>query len=177
MGLARLDRSGRGLVAVFNRGLWIDGNRRIDRDRFGHQRPAVRAELAAADGGADLMLMYILKLLILLPLIGFMIWGSLKLAKKMQGQFGAPTGGSKAVRIVETKDNYRKFVRAFHLFDATLSGQNMWDVSVTRADVRIVRGAVRGFLGESNGFHAFVNDTFRHFCARKTQIVLNFYVY
>ena len=48
------------------------------------------------------MFWYILKLLILLPLIGFMIWGSLKLAKKMQGQFGAPTGGSKAVRIVET---------------------------------------------------------------------------
>ena len=48
------------------------------------------------------MFWYVLKLLILLPLIGAMIWGSLKLAKKMQGQFGAPTGGSKAVRIVET---------------------------------------------------------------------------
>ena len=49
------------------------------------------------------MLMYILKLLILLPLIGLMIWGSLKLAKRMQGQLGAPgSGGEKAVRIVET---------------------------------------------------------------------------
>ena len=48
------------------------------------------------------MFWYILKLLILLPLIGFMIWGSLKLAKKMQGQFGAPSAGTKAVRIVET---------------------------------------------------------------------------
>ena len=48
------------------------------------------------------MLIYILKLLILLPLIGGMIWGSLKLAKRMQGQFGGPTGGEKAVRIVET---------------------------------------------------------------------------
>ena len=48
------------------------------------------------------MFWYVLKLLILLPLIGAMIWGSLKLAKKMQGQFGAPAGGSKAVRIVET---------------------------------------------------------------------------
>ena len=45
------------------------------------------------------MLWYVLKLLVLLPLIGVMIWGSLKLAKKMQGQFGAPTGGSKAVRL------------------------------------------------------------------------------
>ena len=33
------------------------------------------------------MFWYVLKLLILLPLIGAMIWGSLKLAKKMQGQF------------------------------------------------------------------------------------------
>jgi flagellar protein FliO/FliZ len=48
------------------------------------------------------MFWYILKLLILLPLIGVMIWGTLKLAKKMQGQFGAPEGGGKAVRIVET---------------------------------------------------------------------------
>ncbi|MBO6527431.1 flagellar biosynthetic protein FliO [Erythrobacter sp.] len=48
------------------------------------------------------MLWYVLKLLILLPVIGLMIWGSLKLAKKMQGQFGAPAGGSKAVRIVES---------------------------------------------------------------------------
>jgi len=49
------------------------------------------------------MLIYILKLLILLPLIGGMIWGSLKLAKRMQGQFGGPSGGGeKAVRIVET---------------------------------------------------------------------------
>ncbi|NCP19802.1 MAG: flagellar biosynthetic protein FliO [Erythrobacter sp.] len=49
------------------------------------------------------MLLYILKLLILLPLIGGMIWGSLKLAKRMQGQLGGPNGGGdKAVRIVET---------------------------------------------------------------------------
>ena len=48
------------------------------------------------------MLLYVLKLLILLPLIGAMIWGSLKLAKRMQGQLGGPNGGTKAVRIVET---------------------------------------------------------------------------
>ena len=45
----------------------------------------------------------ILKLLILLPLIGLMIWGSLKLAQRMQGKFGGPQGGgTRAVRIVET---------------------------------------------------------------------------
>merc|ERR1711971_437180 len=48
------------------------------------------------------------------------------------------------------------------------------DEKVTNADVRIVRGAVSEYLGvKSNGYHSFVNDTFRHFCARKTQIVLN----
>ena len=48
------------------------------------------------------MLWYILKLLLLLPLIGVMIWGSLKLAQRMQGKFGMAQGGTRAVRIVET---------------------------------------------------------------------------
>ncbi len=48
------------------------------------------------------MFWYVLKLLLLLPLIGVMIWGSLKLTQRMQGRFGAPQGGSRAVRIVET---------------------------------------------------------------------------
>lgn len=48
------------------------------------------------------MLWYILKLLLLLPLIGLMIWGSLKLTQRLQGRFGAPQGGTRAVRIVET---------------------------------------------------------------------------
>ena len=53
-------------------------------------------------GEGRLMFWYVLKLLVLLPLIGLMIWGSLKLAQRMQGRFGAPQGGTKAVRIVET---------------------------------------------------------------------------
>jgi flagellar protein FliO/FliZ len=48
------------------------------------------------------MLWYIVKLLILLPLIGGMIWGSLKLAQRQQGRLGAPQRGTRAVRIVET---------------------------------------------------------------------------
>jgi len=48
------------------------------------------------------MFWYVLKLLILLPMIGLMIWGSLKLAQRMQGKFGAPQGGTRSVRIVET---------------------------------------------------------------------------
>lgn len=48
------------------------------------------------------MFWYFVKLLVLLPMIGGMIWGSLKLAKRMQGRLGAPQCGSRAVRIVET---------------------------------------------------------------------------
>lgn len=47
------------------------------------------------------MLWYILKLIILLPLIGAIAWGCLKLAKKMQEKAGI-SGGSKSIRIVET---------------------------------------------------------------------------
>jgi flagellar protein FliO/FliZ len=48
------------------------------------------------------MFWYVLKLLLLLPLIGLMIWGSLKLTQRLHGRFGAPQGGTRAVRIVET---------------------------------------------------------------------------
>ena len=48
------------------------------------------------------MLLYILKLIILSPLIGLLAWGGLKLAQKMQARLGTGQGGSKAVRIVET---------------------------------------------------------------------------
>lgn len=47
------------------------------------------------------MVWYILKLIVLLPLIGLLAWGCLKLAKKMQDRAGVG-GGSKSVRIVET---------------------------------------------------------------------------
>ena len=48
------------------------------------------------------MAWYIFKLFLLLPLIGLMIWGSLKLTQRLQGKFGAPQGGTRAIRIVET---------------------------------------------------------------------------
>jgi len=47
------------------------------------------------------MLWYVLKLIVLLPLIGVAIWGCLKLAAKMQARSGIG-GGAKSVRIVET---------------------------------------------------------------------------
>lgn len=48
------------------------------------------------------MFWYVVKLLVLLPLIVAMIWGTMKLAQRMQNRVGAPQGGTKAVRIVET---------------------------------------------------------------------------
>ena len=49
------------------------------------------------------MVWYLVKLVLLLPLIGALIWGSLKLMQKMQAKYGmTPGGGAKAVRIVET---------------------------------------------------------------------------
>ena len=48
------------------------------------------------------MLWYILKLLVLLPLIAAMVWGSLKLARRLQERFGIAPGGARSVRVVET---------------------------------------------------------------------------
>ena len=49
------------------------------------------------------MLWYVVKLIVLLPLIGAGIWGSLRLAQRLQGRMGAPTGGrARSVRVVET---------------------------------------------------------------------------
>lgn len=48
------------------------------------------------------MLWYVLKLLVLLPLIGGLAWASLKFAKRMEGRF--MTGSApRSVRIVETQ--------------------------------------------------------------------------
>lgn len=47
------------------------------------------------------MFFYIVKLLILLPLIGLLAWGCLKLAQKMQARMGGAEGG-KVVRVIET---------------------------------------------------------------------------
>lgn len=48
------------------------------------------------------MLWYIVKLLIMLPLIAGIAWGCLKLAQKMQERMAGANQGAKSVRIVET---------------------------------------------------------------------------
>ena len=62
------------------------------------------------------MLWYIVKLVILIPLIAGMIWGSLKLSQKMQKRFMA-AGAGRSVRIVETimlSPTQKLAVIAFH---------------------------------------------------------------
>ena len=48
------------------------------------------------------MFWYILKLLIILPMIAGAAWGCLKLAQRMQDKFGPANRGGKSVRVVET---------------------------------------------------------------------------
>ena len=48
------------------------------------------------------MLWYIVKLLILLPLIGGLIWGSLRLTQKLQQKVGGGANGTRSVRVIET---------------------------------------------------------------------------
>jgi flagellar protein FliO/FliZ len=48
------------------------------------------------------MFWYIVKLLVLLPLIGLLAWGCLKLAQKLQERTSGPAG-TKSVRIIETQ--------------------------------------------------------------------------
>lgn len=47
------------------------------------------------------MFWYILKLMILLPLIGLLAWGCLRFAQKMQEKAGGGTAG-KTIRVIET---------------------------------------------------------------------------
>ncbi len=48
------------------------------------------------------MIWYVLKLMLLLPLIAGLIWGSLKLAQKLQARIGVAPGAAPTIRIVET---------------------------------------------------------------------------
>ncbi len=48
------------------------------------------------------MLWYLLKLAVVLPLIAGLAWASLKFARRMEQRF-SPTGGARAVKIIETQ--------------------------------------------------------------------------
>jgi len=62
------------------------------------------------------MVWYLVKLAILLPLIGGLAWGSLRLAKRFEGKFGT-TQGERTIKVIETQmlsPTLRLAVIAFH---------------------------------------------------------------
>ncbi len=85
------------------------------------------------------MLWYIAKLIVLLPLIGVMVWGSLRLARRLEGRFAASEGPS-ALRIVETRmlsPTMRLAVIAFHDREILVSTSR-------QGLVRLAEGPARG---------------------------------
>lgn len=49
-----------------------------------------------------MMLWYFAKLLLLLPILALLIWGSLKLTKRMQSHLSGSAAGKRNVRLIET---------------------------------------------------------------------------
>lgn len=95
------------------------------------------------------MFWYVLKLLVLLPLIGLLIWGSLKLAQRMQSRFGAAAGGTKAVRVVETtmlSPTLKLAVIEFHGREILVSVSRQ---GLTRLAEAPARPAIAGSAGDA----------------------------
>jgi len=85
------------------------------------------------------MLWYILKLMIVLPLIGGLAWGSLRLAKRFEGRLGTPAG-QRTVRIVETQmlsPTLRLAVIAFHDREILVSTSKNGLVRLAEAPARV----------------------------------------
>ena len=90
------------------------------------------------------MLWYILKLVILLPMIGGLAWASLKFAKRMEGKFGTGTG-PKSVRIIETQmlsPTLRLAVLEFHGREILVSASKTGMVWLAEAPARAVPATV-----------------------------------
>jgi flagellar protein FliO/FliZ len=91
------------------------------------------------------MTWYIVKLILLLPLIGGMIWGSLKLAQRLQGKFGVPQGGTRAIRIVETtmlSPTMRLAVIEFHGREILVSTSRQGLTRLAEAPARPVQTSI-----------------------------------
>lgn len=86
------------------------------------------------------MLWYIVKLLFLLPLIGLLIWGSLKLSQRLQARLGAGMAGrTRSVRVVETlmlSPTQRLAVLEFHGREILVSASRHGLVRLAEAPAR-----------------------------------------
>lgn len=79
-----------------------------------------------------MMLEYLLRLLLLLPLVGGMAWGSLWLWKRLQSGLPSATGKDRLVRLVEvlpmatgSKLAVVEFAGRLHLLSVTRAGIQM----------------------------------------------------
>ncbi len=84
------------------------------------------------------MLWYIAKLVVLLPLIGLLAWGSLRLAKRLEGRLAQPEGTA-GLRIIETRmlsPTVRLAVIAFHDREILVSASKHGLVRLAEAPAR-----------------------------------------
>lgn len=87
------------------------------------------------------MVWYVLKLLVLLPLIGLLAWGCLKLAQKMQARVGGGTAGRSA-RVIETimlSPTMKLAVIEFHGREILVSASRNGMVRLAEAPARQVQ--------------------------------------
>ena len=98
---------------------------------------------------------YILKLLILLPVIGGMVWGSLKLSQVMQNRMRGNSGRQQSVRVVETvmlSPTMKLAVLEFHGREILVSASRhgMVRLAEAHAPAKVVDDGPDGF--DDDGF-------------------------
>jgi flagellar protein FliO/FliZ len=84
------------------------------------------------------MLWYIVKLVVFLPLIAVLAWGSLRLAKRLEGRFGGAEGSSR-LRVIETRmlsPTMRLAVIGFHDREILVSASKAGLVRLAEAPAR-----------------------------------------
>jgi len=84
------------------------------------------------------MAWYIVKLVIFLPLIALIAWGSLRLAKRLEGRFAGSEGSSR-LRVIETRmlsPTMRLAVIAFHDREILVSASKQGMVRLAEAPAR-----------------------------------------
>eukprot|EP01084_Bolivina_argentea_P214984 364944_1 len=91
-------------------------------------------------------------------------------------------GGDFKIRIesvitVTTADNFQKFFHALYLFDLMMNGNNMrgCKTRINSRDQKILTALIDNKLGieKVKTYNDYVYNTFRLFCMKKSQIVLN----
>jgi flagellar protein FliO/FliZ len=95
------------------------------------------------------MLWYIAKLVIFLPLIAAIAWGSLRLAKRLEGRFATAEGSSR-LRVIETRmlsPTMRLAVIAFHDREILVSASKTGLVRLAEAPARPAADGGNGDAG------------------------------